>query len=311
MDTLAPIGVITYSRINHLKQTIEALQKNILAKESELYIFSDAPQKGDEGIVAKVREYIHTINGFKEVHIVERKTNGRVANGRGGIKQLLDEYGRTIFMEDDIVTAPGFLQFMNDGLEFYKHDDRILSITGYCPPFKIPKECKEEVFILQRFSAWGFSTWKEKFNPFGFELKQHGIDGFLKDKQAIRNFQANGEDMYQMLLLEYNNGIDALDVKLMYYEYKYNMYTLFPSKSLVQNIGHDGSGVHCGVNNKFYHDDLWNKIDNFKFVKDIQVDERIRKTNYKLRRLGFKDKVVNFTKQIGIYPLLRKIKDKH
>jgi hypothetical protein len=90
MNTLAPVAVCTYSRINHLRQTIEALQNNILAKETELYIFSDAPQKGDEAMVATVREYIHTVDGFKKVHIVERKTNGMIANLFGAIQQLLD-----------------------------------------------------------------------------------------------------------------------------------------------------------------------------------------------------------------------------
>ena len=135
---LAPIGISTYCRLNHLKQTIIALQRNTLAKESELYIFSDAQKQGDEERVAKVREYIYTIDGFKKIHIVERKTNGRVANNRGGMKHLLEKYGKMIWLEEDIVTTSGFLQFVNEALEFYKDDERIISITGYSPPIKIP-----------------------------------------------------------------------------------------------------------------------------------------------------------------------------
>ena len=156
---LAPIGVSTYSRLYHLKKTIEALQNNTLAKQSELYIFSDAPKEGDEEIVSTVRKYIHTINGFRKVHIIERKTNGRVANNRGGIEELLDKYGKVIFLEEDIVTSAYFLQYMNDALHFYKNDNRISSIAGYCPPIKIPVEYKQDVFILHRFAPWGFAIW--------------------------------------------------------------------------------------------------------------------------------------------------------
>ena len=131
MTDLAPIGVITYSRINHLKQTIGALQKNTLSKESEIYIFSDAPKKGDEKLVAKVRKYLHTIDGFKKVYIYERDTNSRTINTSSGIRTLVEKYGRMIFLEEDIVTAPGFLQFMNDALRYYKNDQRIFSISGY------------------------------------------------------------------------------------------------------------------------------------------------------------------------------------
>lgn len=307
---LAPIGIGTYSRINHLKQTIEALQKNTLAKQSELYIFSDAPQKGDEEIVQKVRDYIDTVDGFKKVHIVKRETNGRVSNNRGGFQWLLDTYGKAIFLEDDIVTAPGFLQYMNDALEFYKDDEKILTISGYCPTFKFPKEYKEDVFILQRHSSWGTATWGHKLHLFKIDLKDHGFEEFLKNKKAIKEFQQNGEDMLNMVMAEYNGKLDGLDVKLMYYEYAYDKYSLFPSKSMVQNIGHDGTGLHCGTTDRFSHKELWDKMDNFKFIKDIKVDERIRKANYKFRSGGFKGKIASFTKKIGIYPVLKKMKDK-
>ena len=62
---LAPVGIATYSRLSHIKKTVESLQQNTLATQSELYIFSDAPKKCDEEIVLKIRKYIHTIKGFK------------------------------------------------------------------------------------------------------------------------------------------------------------------------------------------------------------------------------------------------------
>lgn len=309
MRRLAPVGVSVYSRINHFKKTIDALKKNPLAGESELYIFSDAPCVGDEELVSKIREYIRTIDGFKNVHVIERSANGRVANNRGGMKQLLDQYGKVIFLEEDIITAPGFLTFMNEALDFYENDERVLSITGYCPPFKMPKNYKDDVFALQRFSAWGFATWREKFDPYGYELKQHGVYEFLRDKEQIRAFLRNGDDLLTKLMQELNNEVDALDIKLMYYVYKYNMLSVYPSKSLVQNIGHDGSGTHCGVSDRFYHDKLWGKLCDFEFVKDIQVDERIRKKNYRFRRGGIRGMVASLTKKLGIYPLLKKIKE--
>jgi len=308
--TLAPICISTYSRIGHLEETVSALKKNTLAQDSELYIFSDAPKEHDEEIVERVREYAHSISGFKKVHVLERETNGRIANNRGGLKQVLDQYGRVIYLEDDIVTAPGFLQFMNDALESYEDDERILSITGYCPPINIPKEYEKDVFILQRFSGWGFATWSKKFDPFGFDLNDHGIGEFLDDKKSIKKFMENGTDMYQMLLSVYDNKIDALDVRLMYYQFKEDMFTVYPSRTLVQNAGHDGSGVNCDFNERFHHEDLWEKTGCFIFEKNIQVDERIREENYKFRYMGFKSKVIGLAKRFGIYPLIKKLKSK-
>ena len=288
MRRLAPIALSTYGRVNHLKQTVDSLSKNTLASESELYVFSDAPQAGDEDKVSDVRNYLKTVDGFKNVYIIERTINDRVMNNRGGMKQLLEHHGRIIFLEEDVVTAPGFLMFMNDGLDYYEDNQRILSITGYCPPIDIPESYNQDIFILQRFSAWGFATWRDKFDPFGFDVRQHGVDEVLFNKDRIKEFTRNGVDMYHMLRAEYNQELDALDVKLMFYEFVSNMFTVYPSKSLVQNIGHDGSGINCVDSDRFHHDALWGKEDGFIFNNDIQVDEYIRNENYWFRSMDYK-----------------------
>lgn len=283
MRELAPICISTYSRINHLIEAVDALKANTLAQESELFIFSDAPKINDEAIVARVREYIYTVTGFKKIHILERETNGRFANSRGGLKMVLEQYGKVIYLEDDIVTAPGFLQFMNDALDTYEFDERVLSITGYCPPIKIPAKYDKDVFLLQRFNGWGFATWGSKFDPFGFDIKENGVEAFLADKKQMNKFTKNGEDMYRLLLSVYSNELDALDVKLMFHQFINDMFTVYPVKSLVQNIGHDGSGQNCDVNERFLHEKLWDKVEAFKCEQNIGVDERIRAENYRFR----------------------------
>lgn len=308
MKNLAPIGISTYSRINHLKQTIEALQKNTLAKESELYIFSDAPREGDEEIVAKVRRYIRTVDGFKKVHIVEREVNGRVSNNRGGMKQLLDQYGKMIFLEDDIVTAPGFLCFMNNALEFYKDNENIISISGYAPPIHNYNEKSSiDMYLLPRFCAWGFGMTLENFKKYQRPINKNEYKA-IKNKTKV--LSVGGIDVLNMIQKEVNGELDAGDVRIMYQQAIHNKYTLYPIKSLVQNIGHDGTGVHCGLTNKFEHKKLWSKTDNFKFIKNIQPDQRIIKANYKFRNNGLKGRIIAFTQDIGIYSILKKIKEK-
>lgn len=266
--TLAPIGISTYTRINHLKQTIEALQKNTFAKESELYIFSDAPRSGDEEIVAKVREYIHTIDGFKEVHIVERKTNGIIANNRGGIKQLLDEYGRMIFMEDDIVTAPGFLHFINDALNFYKDYKNILSVTGHTPNLNYFNSSSHDVYLSTLSGSWGTGYWREKYIlvkdiPSWAEI--------LQDKKTLKNLKDMGSNMLPMIRSESRHQIDAFDVKACYLCAKYGYTNVLPTKTLVKNIGLDGSGVHCGNSNLYSNDLLSNKV-SFNMIEELRID---------------------------------------
>ena len=125
---LAPIGICTYSRIEHLKQTVEALKTNTLAKESELHIYSDAPRAGDEDKVELLRDYLPHINGFKKVHLILQEENNMLKNTYGAHRALTREYGQSIFMEDDNITSPHFLSFMNEALQKYESNPQILSI---------------------------------------------------------------------------------------------------------------------------------------------------------------------------------------
>lgn len=127
MTKYAPILLFVYNRPEHLKQTMETLQNNTLAAESELYIYSDAARKDtDEAAVAEVRNYIHKITGFKSITLIEREKNwGLARNIIDGVTTQVNRFGRVIVMEDDLITAPYFLQFMNDALETYKDEPRV------------------------------------------------------------------------------------------------------------------------------------------------------------------------------------------
>ncbi len=280
---LAPIGISTYSRIHHLQKTVEALKNNLLASQSELFIFSDAPKAGDEEIVNKVRSYIHTITGFKKIHIIERSTNGRVKNNRGGIQDLLDTYGKCIFMEDDIVTAPGFLNFVNKALETYEENEEILSVTGYTPPINIPNSCDQDFFVLSRFNGWGAGFWKKKYDLIEQKLDKYTVTEKLKDSAFLKKLTSQGMDIPEMLMREIHGEIDALDIKIMYQQALHGWYTLYPKRSLVQNVGHDGSGVHCDVTAKYHHESLWGKTSGFIFNTAIEPVEEIMKANYDFR----------------------------
>ena len=70
---VAPIGISVYTRIDHFRRCIEALKNNTLARESELFIYSDAPSNvNDACLVGEVRKYAHSIRGFKSVRVIER-----------------------------------------------------------------------------------------------------------------------------------------------------------------------------------------------------------------------------------------------
>ena len=248
---LSPIVLFVYNRLCHARQTIEALQRNILATESELYIYSDAPKnKKDIDKVNEVRKYLRTIEGFKEVTIIERKENLGLANNIiDGVTQIINEFGKIIVIEDDLVTSPMFLKFMNEALEFYKNDRRIFAISGYTYPFKLPSNYNKDVFLFYRTSSWGWATWKDRWNKIDYDVKDY--NKFLKNKTMQYQLKRGGEDLVDMLIAQMEGKLDSWAIRFAYNVSKFDGYCLYPVKSLLINIGHDGSGVHCGDSSKW------------------------------------------------------------
>ena len=164
---LAPIVLFTYSRVKNTKETIDCLLKNKEAVNSDLFIFSDAAKNdAAKEKVAEVREYIHSISGFKSVTIFEREENwGLAKNIIAGVTEIVNKYGKVIVLEDDHSVAPFFLQYMNEALCRFENNKDIVSIHGYVYPHK---EKLPETFLIKGADCWSWATWKDAwalFNP--------------------------------------------------------------------------------------------------------------------------------------------------
>ena len=116
----APIVVFAYNRIDELKLTITSLQKNILAKESILIVYSDAAKTDNNtSKVKEVRKYLSEVEGFRSVSVIHREKNfGLARSVIEGSTEVLNKYAKIIVLEDDLITSENFLLYMNDALEF-------------------------------------------------------------------------------------------------------------------------------------------------------------------------------------------------
>lgn len=272
MSKLAPVGLTVYTRLDHTKRTIEALQKNTLAKESNLYIFSDAPKKGDEENVSEMRRYLKTIDGFKKVTIIERKNNSRINNNRLGQQFLLDKYGAMIWLAEDHITAPGFLKFINDALVQYEKREDILCISSFTPNIDIQTD--NDCFLMKRLCAWGIGIWKDRYEKLKY-ISKNDYELMIKQPKLLDRIKKySGSDLLEWFKAEANGSLDGLDTKGSFLTVTDSYYCVYPKKSLVFNTGHDGSGLHSGITNK-YDTQLWGKVKDFYLPGDILEEKKI------------------------------------
>ena len=243
-NILAPIVLFAYNRPWHIHQTLESLKKNELANQSDLIIFSDAARKStDTAPVQEVRRYIKTVKGFNSVNIIERTNNFGLANSIiDGVSQVINEYGNVIVLEDDLVTSPYFLKYMNDGLRYYENAEDVISIHGYIYPMN---DVLPETFFLRGADCWGWATWKRGWALFERDGKK--LLNELQSRHAEYEFDFNGSYPYTRMLRNQISGKNnSWAIRWHASAFLRNKFTLYPGQSLVQNIGHDGSGTHCG-----------------------------------------------------------------
>lgn len=250
MQHLAPIALFVYNRPEHTRRTLAHLQKNLLADESRLFIFSDAAKNNsDREQVNKTREFIQTIDGFKSVRIIERETNMGLANSIiDGVSQLTEEYGKVIVFEDDLLSSPFTLKYFNQALRKYQDDSQVMQIGAYMFPLTAP-DALPETFFFRATSSWGWATWKRAWDCF-----EPDIDLLFKqfDKPKIKAFSVEGTMNYWKQLLDFKNKKNnSWAVRWYASVFLNNGLVLYPAKSLVENIGHDGTGVHSNIEDTY------------------------------------------------------------
>ena len=280
----APIVLFTYKRLWHTKQTVEALQKNLYADQSELFIFSDgAKNEKDELKVKEVREYLKTIKGFKKIEIIERDKNWGLANNIiDGVTKVVNEYGKVVVLEDDLVTSPYFLKFMNEGLKFYEDEEKVISIHGYVYPI----EGLPEIFFLRGADCWGWATWKRGWDLFEKDSKR--LLEELEKCKLTKLFDFNGAYSYTKMLKKQIAGkIDSWAIRWYATAFLLEKLTLYPGVSLVKNIGGDEAGTHIKSKISMLDVEISNKpipVRKIPTVEDREAREKIEDYLFKMRR---------------------------
>ena len=263
----APIALFVYNRPSHTRLTVEALIRNEGASDTDLYIFSDGPRNelAVEDVFA-TRKFINDLNGFKNVTIIECEHNKGLSNSIiDGVTHVISKHERVIVLEDDLVTSPFFLDYMNTALDLYKDDDRVGNIHGWVFPIKnrLP-----ETFFRRGADCWGWATWQRAWKL--FEKDGSTLLTELSNKRLLQKFDLNGScRLSEMLKQQILGNNDSWAIRWHAKMFLLDKLCLYPGKSLIQNIGTDGSGRHGAMNNTFDVDLSSDRI----VAKDIPIEE--------------------------------------
>lgn len=243
--SLAPVALFVYNRPAHVARTLAALQACELAHKTDLHVFSDGSKNlADNRAVEAVRTIIEGVTGFASVSVRTQPRNlGLAQSIMQGVTELCDRYGRVIALEDDLIAARGFLPFMNQALAYFADVPRVMQISGYMFPIARAVHLGD-VFLSQKPASWGWATWKRAwshFNPDSNDLVSR-----IRQARAQSVFDMDGGYPYfEMLEKQAAGQLDVWGVRWYASMFVRQGLCLYPTQSLVSNVGMDGSGIHC------------------------------------------------------------------
>lgn len=246
----APIVMFVYNRADHFTQTYEALAKCPEAKNSILYVFSDGA-KNDKAKpqVEHVRQTAKDFAGrnvFQDVIITESPDNKGLAKSIiDGVTKVLDEYGKAIIIEDDNLSSPYLLNYLNRALDFYADDKSVGALSGYTPQIQFPDDYHHDVFTSYRSCSCCWATWRDRWQNIDWNLEH--FSEFVSNKEAVRRLSLTGNDRLIRLYRQTKGNGSSWSVRFGAHLVANNMLTVYPRYSYVQNIGCDEMGTHSQV----------------------------------------------------------------
>lgn len=241
-DSIAPVAVFAYNRPDHIARTMSALAANTLAQHTEVTVYLDGPKSAeDKYLTDQVREVVRRAQGFKSLKIVESRQNkGLARNIYDGVTECCNRSGRVIVLEDDLVTSPHFLTFMNRALDRYRQEPKVWHVSGWNYP--ISAQDLGDAFFLRIMNCWGWATWEDRWKHFRKDPADL-IANFTRSD--IREFDLGNTGVFWNQVLANQKGTRNTWAVFWYATiFRNGGLCLNPAVSYVENIGLDGSGTH-------------------------------------------------------------------
>jgi len=309
---LAPVIIFNYNRPDHSRKVWNALSRNELARETELYLYCDGPKDtaSDEmrqrilSLHEQAKQYAKDAikSGlFKDVHVVcSEKNKGLRTSIITGATEVINKHGRVIVLEDDLETSPYFLNYMNKALDKYESYRGVFSISAqsYVNPNEFPKDYPYDVYAYPTHLPTGWATWADRWNLVEWDIDKQ-MAPLLKNEPYMRNaFMRGGEDLYYRSLRERLNGLDVWSICFSLAHFKHHAVSISPVVSYIHNIGFDGSGENSqNKENSFLNHNYYvNAVKDPRLMDVVYEDSRIVNIVYSssvLRRRSFIGRIVN------------------
>ena len=238
-----PVLITMFNRPDHAASVLEAVAAR---KPKRLFLAVDGPREGVPGDLAGVeacRSLVSRVDWNCEVHTRFRESNLGCRRGMiDGVSWFFGVVESGVVLEDDCLPEDGMLDYCGRAIEAYREERRVIQISG----FAHEKRRLNRAYFLPLASSWGWATWRDRWEEY-LENHEEIALKILADPGLCEAFDLGGTYRYSKMLQRSLAGeISSWAVFFQAFVFWQKGIVLYPPSSLIQNIGFDGSGAHCG-----------------------------------------------------------------
>ena len=276
---LPPIVIFCYNRPEKFRNLVASIRNLKGLYDREIFVFIDGKKKIDDE--KKIEEVFDIAKTLTSNISLSESNKGLAQSVISGVSEVFKTFDSAIILEDDLILHPDFLIFMDAALERFKNDKRILSVCGFGLKVEKPKDYSQEIYLARRSSSWGWATWADRWNEIDWDLKDY--DKFISSSTLKRKFNLGGSDMASMLKGFKEGKNNSWAIRFCYHQFKNNLYSVHPFKSLVRNEGFGEEASNCRQTYNRFKTDYLEEGENFGSITDEElifnnkIDANLRK----------------------------------
>jgi hypothetical protein len=239
-----PVAFLIFNRPDTTARVFEAIRQ---AKPPKLLVVADGPRpdrpddvencKAARAIIDKVDWDCAVLKNYSEVNL------GCGKRPATGITWVFEQVEEAIIFEDDCLPHPTFFRFCEELLNYYRHDERIMVISGN--NFQFGRSRTNYSYYFSRYNhIWGWASWRRAWKYFDYDLKlwpkiknENWLTSILEDKTAVKYWTKNFQRTYE-------GEPTVWDYRWTFACWIQNGLTILPNVNLVSNIGFGEGATH-------------------------------------------------------------------
>lgn len=315
-----PVALIIFNRPEITQETFSRIKEY---QPKQLFVIADGPRgKNEFDICQQTRDVIKIDWDCELIQIYSERNLGCQQRIYTGINEVFSYVEEAIIIEDDCLPHKDFFEFCEMMLDYYRSDEKVMSITGsnYLP-IDIKEKIEESYYFSQSPDSCGWATWRASWDK--MDIRMTGWDSY-KESSSFKKFS------YDIFFREYwlkefnkvvNKEVDSWFYPWMLTCWMHKGLTVVSKENLISNLGFTDNATHTTRSNPLREKLPTTSIEKpikhpknkvFNFEADYFVNERARhgellKNEYLLKSLKYNF----FNKFISLKPeVIAKLNEK-